>query len=268
MEAPMFQRPLPVLLLAVTLSGCQVAMPVAKLVPTTETEYATEIKSTIPAKVFPASVATPTKAANQGARGGQANRATTTGSAANGQAGAADGAGDASATDTARTPYLKIEATDASTPRLVPMLDDERKLTGVMTQPSSGELSWRLVSVNGPIKVGKWRVAYRSVAKYPELPAPTAETKGPPPLTPVGEEGTPVYAEVGPDALALPESFVVGKAQTLTWSLKNDFTREAVTANPRTAKLEMAVVPLDDSGQPMRGPDGKDIVIKSTIAVL
>lgn len=263
----MSKRSVSVLLLTSLLTGCNLSMPTAKLVSQPETEYVTDLKTNVHAKVFPASAAVPTKAANQTNRPGQAGRAATTSAAKGGQA-TAGNEGTAAAEDATRPAYLKVEASETASPRLVPMFDDERKLTGVMTQPSTGELTWRLVSMNGPTKVSKWRVAYRSIARYPDPVAPTAETKGPPSMLPVPEEGQPVFSEVDADALGLPESFVVGKAQTLTWSLKNDFTREAIAANPRTAKLQVGIVPHDEAGQPMVGPDGKPVLIETLIAVL
>lgn len=188
-------------------------------------------------------------------------------------AGASADSASGTAESATRTPHLKLAAGSETGLKLVPIKNDEGAITSMMAQPASGEVTWRLQAVNGPLSVAKVKVSYQSQAAYPAPAAPDAEGAVAPPtvppmIDPVSEKGEVLSFEHPAAALDLPESWKSGAQATLTLSLISQDTVKFFEANPRTARAAITLTPLDATGKPLPGPDGQPIVIQSTIAVL
>ena len=68
----------------------------------------------------------------------------------------------------------------------------------------------------------------------------------------------PLVAPLRADLTGLPPALLAIAACAILADCNHAFT----------AKLEAAIVPLDEAGQPLRGPDGKEVAIETTITVL
>lgn len=266
------------LLLCSLLTGCTMPVSMAKLSPVAEVEYVTDLKGgNIPAKVFPAGSVVQ-KPGLLPARPNMTPRTGAVGAASAGAGQVGPQAGQGALGAALKTPHLRPDG-DAVAFKVVPLLDDQNKLSGLLTQPSSGQATWRLVGGGGPVKVGKVTITFQSEAAYPapaepkrapeaqasEVPVP----EGPMPvLTPKSEKGAPMTVERTAEEAGLPATIPVGGSAALTCQVKGEDAMAFFRANPRSARASVSMALFDEAGAPVQDAAGAPLVLTTSITVL
>jgi hypothetical protein len=140
-----------------------------------------------------------------------------------------------------------------------------------MTQPATGELTWRLQSQVGPLTLGKVRVTLQSMAHYPAPEATPASEDAPPPMpsfVPVEEPGAPLIVELTPEEVGLSSAWPASRQAALKLSLKSATALEMLAQNPLAARVALSIALLDDAGAPSPGDDGTPLTLTATNTVL
>lgn len=164
--------------------------------------------------------------------------------------------------------YLKVEAPPSEL-KLIPMMDDENKVTAIKAQPEDGKLVWRLQAVNGPQTIAKVHMVLKveSTQTPPEQPSHDMPNGKPAPASTPTPESQPVEFDRAASEMLSTTELSAGASSTFTLALSGADGLKFLADNPYVSRMSVTATLLTDGGEPLKGEDGQPVQLKSAVVV-